>query len=171
MSNIILPLDTLDFSASIAEISPYLVNQLVNLTTSDSSKVDFILAETSDLPVTTELLSQLNVTMLNAVYLEAQGGNEYYQGSQINSCIILPLEETESTIGAYSAPIGSPRVPGQENGYHKEDCTLIESYSLNQPVFTGCEIEDAELVYSFQVPEGTLYKAIIIFLNENTISE
>jgi hypothetical protein len=171
MSNIIIPLTTVDFSASIAEISPYLVNQLVNLTTSDRSKVDFILAEASDLPATSEALSSLNVTILNMVYMEVQGGSEYYQGSQINSCIILPLEETGSTIGAYSAPIGAPRLSDQTNGYNKEDCTLVESYSLDQPVFTGCELVDAELVYSFQVPEGTLYKAIIIFLNENTIPE
>lgn len=170
MSNIISSLETIDFSASIAEVSPYLVNQLIKLNEMDWSTAYFILAENSDLTATTEILSQLNLSILNLVYLEIQGGTEHYQATQMNSCIILPLEETGSTIGAYSAPIGSARQPAPLNGYFKDDCTLIQSQSLDQPVFTESELGGAELVYSFQVPEGQLYKAIIIFVNEKAIT-
>lgn len=171
MSNIILPLDTVDFSATIAEVTPYLTNQLVKLMEVDWSTAYFVLAENSELTATTAALSQLNLTMTNLVYLEIQGGTEHYQATQVNSCIILPLVETGSTIGAYSAPTGAARQPAPLNGYFKEDCTLLESNSLDEPVFTGCELEGAELVYSFQVPEGQEYKALLIFVNENTLPE
>ena len=104
--------------------------------------------------------------------MEVQGGTEHrYNGARVNSVIVLPLEETGSTFGAYSAPLGSARLPDHPNGYHPEDCTLLESHSLDEPIFVGCELDGAELVYSFQVPEDTRFKALLIFVNENTIPE
>jgi hypothetical protein len=129
-----------------------------------------VLADESDLPVTSAVLSQLNASILNIVYLERQGGVEHHQATQNNSCIIIPLEATGSTIAAYSAPYNSPRREDFPNAYYKDDCLLIDSHSLDEPVFTGSEIEGNDLVYSFQVPEGTVHKSLIIFLNESTIS-
>lgn len=171
MSNIILPLTSVDFSASIAELSPYLENQLIALHEVERATTYFILAEHSELPATNEVLSQLNLTIQNLVYLEIKSGAEYYQATQVSSCIILPLTDSGASIGAYSVPYGSAKLPAPMNGYFKEDCTLIESHSLNEPVFTGCELDGAELAFSFQVPEGMVHKAIIIFVNEKTITE
>jgi hypothetical protein len=170
MSNIILPLSHIDFTATIAELTPYLENNTMNLPSPDWSEVSIVLADESELPVTSAALSQLNASILTVVYLERQGGIEHYQASRNNSCIIIPLESSGSTIAAYSTPYNSPRREDFPNAYHKDDCTLISSHSLDEPVFTGSEIEGADLVYSFQVPEGILYKSLIIFINESTIT-
>lgn len=172
MSNIILPLNTVDFSASIAEVSPYLENQLLEIVTRAWSTAHVVLAEASEMPVTTELLSSLNISLLNLVYLEVQGGTEkHYNAARTNSSIIVPLEETGSTFSAYSAPIDSERKSDPITEYYEEDCTLLESHSLDEPIFVGSELDGAELVYAFDVPEGQLFKAILIFINENTIPQ
>jgi len=170
MSNIILPLTHIDFTTTIAELTPYLQNATMTLPGQSWAEVSVVLADESDLPVTSAALSQLNASILNIVYLERQGGIEHFQASTSNSCIIIPLESSGSTIAAYSAPYNSPRREDFPTAYHKDDCLLIDSHSLDEPTFTGSVIEGAELVYSFQVPEGIVYKSLIIFINESTIS-
>ena len=175
MSNIITPLTNVDFTASIAELKPFLENRVIAMPSStDWSDVYFLMAAGEDIPATCNTLAELNLTILNIVYVETQGGHEYYQGATPNSCIILPLTEGDSrTINAYSAPLNATVVLGAypTKGYHAEDCTLIESHVVTEPAFisSGSVLEDAELVYSFRIPEGTLYKSIAIFVNEDTL--
>ena len=170
MSNI-TPLSNMDFSAAIAEITPFLENQLVEIPlNAPHSEVYFIMSETTELPVTNDILATLNLSMLHAVYIETQGGVEFYHRSQANSCIVLPLEITGSTIGAYSVPLGSARRPNLPQAYYKEDCTLIESHqSVDGPVFLGIEADGFELAFYLNIPSDKTFKAITIFLNENTI--
>ena len=170
MSNIILPLTHIDFTTTIAELTPYLQNATITLPSQTWAEVSIVLADESDLPVTSAALSQLNASIRNIVYLERQGGIEHFQASTSNSCIIIPLESSGSTIAAYSAPYNSPKREDFPTAYHKDDCLLIDSLSLDEPTFTGSVIEGAELVYSFQIPEGIVYKSLIIFINESTIS-
>jgi hypothetical protein len=170
MSNIITPLDNIDFTATLAEIKPYLEDRIIAMPVIPNwSDIYLVVADAADLSITNSVLTDLNQSILSVVYTETQGGVEYYQGSQPNSCIILPLEATGSILRAYSAPLGSTRLEDLPNGYHKEDCTLLETHSLDGPVFTGCAVDGAELVFSFQVPEGQVFKSVIIFLNEDTI--
>ena len=174
MSNIIIPLTSVDFTASIAELTPYLENRIVAMPSSqDWSDIYYMMATGEELSITANTLAELNLTILNVVYVETQGGHEYYQGATPNSCIILPLNESDSrTINAYSVPLGSARLQTYPTeGYNAEDCTLLESHLVTEPAFisSGSVLEDAELVYSFRIPEGTLYKSIAIFLNEDTL--
>ena len=175
MSNIITPLTNVDFTASLAELTPFLEDRVIAMPSSqDWSDVYFLMATREDIPATFNTLAELNLSILNIVYIETQGGNEFYQGATPNSCIILPLAGSESrTINAYSAPLGTTGVSETypTKGYHAEDCTLIESHVVVGPAFisSGSVLEDAELVYSFRTSEGTLYKAIVIFLNEDTL--
>lgn len=172
MSNILSPLTSIDFSASIAEITPYLEDQTVNMMDNGWSQVDYILGNPEDLAATVSILSQLNTSILNAVLLTIEGGHTRYQGARPNNCIILPLEtSTGSVLNAYSAPLGSARYEDDLNRFYEENLTLIESESLDSPLLSGSEIPDAELVYSFQVPEGQTYKAILIFVNEDIIPQ
>lgn len=171
MSNIIIPLSDIDFSAAIAEITPFLENQTMAMPKrSPHSDVYFILADAADLPVTNAILATMNLSMVNTVYVETGGGVEFYQHAQTNSCIILPLEATGSTVGAYSVPLGSSRRSGLPTAYHKEDCTLIESHhSVDSPVFIGTDTDDFELAMYFNIPSDKTLKSIAIFLNEDTI--
>lgn len=175
MSNIITPLTNVDFTASLAELNPFLEDRVVAMPSSqDWSDVYFLMAAREDIPTTFNTLAELNLSILNIVYIETQGGNEYYQGATPNSCIILPLTGSDSrTINAYSAPLDATVVLGTypTKGYHAEDCTLIESHAVTGPTFisSGSVLEDAELVYSFRTSEGTLYKSIVIFVNEDTL--
>lgn len=169
MSNILSPLTSVDFSASIAELTPYLENQTVIMMDNDWSEVHYILSNPEDLPETVSVLAQLNATILNTVYMSVQGGHVRYQGARPNNCIILPLEVTGAKLNAYSAPLGSSRPTDDANRYYEEDCTLIKSESLDSPLLSGSAIPDAELVYWFEIPEGQIFKAILIFLNEDII--
>lgn len=169
MSNILSPLTHIDFSASLAEITPCLENQTLSLMAGEWSEVHYILSNPEDLPETNAIVAQLNATILNTVYLTIEGGHTRYQGSRPNNCIILPLETTGSSLNAYSAPLGSTRYTDDFNRYYEENCTLIESESLDSPLLSGSEIPDAELVYWFEVPEGQIFKAILIFVNEDII--
>lgn len=169
MSDILSPLTSVDFSASIAELIPYLENQTVVMMDNDWAEVHYILSDPEDLPETSAVLAQLNATILNTVYLTVEGGHVRYQGATPNNCIILPLEATGAKLNAYSASLGSARYPDDTNRYYEEDCTLIKSGSLDSPLLSGSEISDAELVYRFEVPEGQLFKAILLFLNEYII--
>jgi hypothetical protein len=121
------------------------------------------------LPETVATLAELNLSLVNVLYIETQGGTEFYQGAPPNSCVVLSIEDTDSTISAYSAPLGSARLSSHPNGYHVEDCTLIESHSADGPMFMSCVLEGAELVYSFQIPEDKVYKSIVIVVNEDTL--
>jgi hypothetical protein len=175
MSNIITPLTNVDFTASLAELIPFLEDRIIAMPSSnDWSDVYFLMAASEDMTETFNILAELNLSILNIVYIETQGGNEYYQGATPNSCIILPLTASVSrTINAYSAPLGTAGLSETYpvKGYHAEDCTLIESHAVTGPVFigSGSVLEDAELVYSFQTSEGTLYKSIVILVNEDTL--
>jgi hypothetical protein len=171
MSNILSPLTSVDFSASIAEITPYLENATINMMDNGWSQVDYILSDPQDLSETISVLAQLNATILNAVCMTIQGGNIRYQGARPNNCIILPLVTTGSVLNAYTAPMGATRYEDDPNRFYDENLTLIESESLDSPLLSGSEVSGAELVYSFQVPEGQLYKAILLFVNENIIPE
>ena len=170
MSNI-TPLTDVDFSAAIAEITPLFENQIVEIPKrSPHSDVYYILAEPTELPVTNAILASMNLSMLHAVYVETQGGVEFYHSPQVNSCIVLPLEITGSTIGAYSVPLGSARRSDLPQAYHKEDCTLIESHqSVDGPVFLGIEADGFELAFYLNIPSGKTLKSIIIFVNEETL--
>jgi hypothetical protein len=171
MSNIITPLTNVDFTASLAELKPHLENRIVAMPSAETwSDVYYLMVAGDELPITASTLAELNLTLMNVVYIETQGGQEYYQGTTPHSCIVLSIEEIESrTINAYSAPHTSSRLPDYPNGYHAEDCTLIQSHLVDEPVFLGCTIDDAELVYSFRIPEGEVYKSIVIFVNEDTL--
>lgn len=170
MSNIITPLNHVDFSSAIAELKSHLELRIVAIPSASSwSDVYYFMVTPDLLPETVNALTELNLSMTNLIYLETQGGNEFYRGAPSESCIILSLEETGSTISAYSAPLDSPRLPDHLVGYHPEDCTLLESHSADVPVFMGSSIEGAELVYSFEIPEDKVYKSIAIFVNEDTV--
>lgn len=169
MNKILSPLTSVDFSASIAEIEPYLENQTIIMIDHEWSTVYYILSNSEDLPVTSSVLAQLNATMLNAVYMTVEGGHVRYQGARPNNCIILPLEVTGSKLNAYSAPLGSARYTDDANRFYEENCTLIKSESLDSPLLSGSTVEGSELVYWFEVPEGQIFKAILIFVNEDII--
>jgi hypothetical protein len=170
MNNIITPLTNVDFTACIEELKSHLELRIIAVPSAEAwTDIYYFMVTGAELPITANVLAGLNLSIINVLYLETQGGNEYYQGTTPNSCIVLPLEEIGSTVSAYSAPLNSPRLPDYPNGYHPEDCTLIESHSADEPVFLGCAIENAELVYSFQVPKDKIYKSIVIFFNEDTL--
>jgi hypothetical protein len=170
MSNIITPLTSVDFTASIAELKSHLEVRIVAMPAPKPwSDIYYFMVPGDLLPETSNTLAELNLSILNVLYIETQGGNEYYQGTTPNSYIIFPLEETESTLSAYSAPIGSAGIPDDPNGYNAEDCTLLENYSLSEPLFVKCVLDDAEPVYYYQIPEGEVFKSIIVFVNEDTL--
>ena len=175
MSNIITLLTNVDFTASLAELIPFLEDRVIAMPSSqDWSDLYFLMATREDIPETFNTLAELNLSILNRLYTETQGGNEYYQGATPNSCIIIPLTASDSrTINAYSAPLGStgPSETYPTRGYYAEDCTLLESHVVTGPAFisSGSVLEDAELVYSFRTLEGSLYKTIAIFVNEDTL--
>lgn len=170
MSNLITPPSNIDFSAAIAEITPFLENQIVEIPLNvPHSSAYVILSETTELPVTTAILATMNVSMLHAVYVETTGGVEFYHNAQLNSCIVLPLEVTGTTVGEYSVPIGSARIPNFPMAYHKEDCTLIESQPLDGPLFIGTAADGFELAFYVNVPSDKTFKAIAIYINEDSI--
>ena len=170
MSNIITPLTNVDFTASLAELKSHLELRIVAMpSVAEWSEIYYFMVSGAQLPKTSNTLAELNLTILNVLYIETQGGHVSYQEATPNSCIILSLEETQSTISAYSAPLNSPRLPNYPNRYQAEDCTLLENHSLSEPVFASCILNDAEPVYSFDIPEGEVFKSIVIFLNEDTL--
>jgi hypothetical protein len=166
-NNNITPLTNIDFAASIAELKPLLINNLVALPRSvDWSELYYIAADANDLPITTNTLANLNLAILNLYYVERRSSPEdYYEEAVPRNYIILPLVEADeiATIAsAYSAPLNSTRLPNNPTLYNPEDCTLLKSHPLNEPAFIGCDLEDAELVYCFKVPEDEVFKAIAI---------
>jgi len=170
MSNIITPLTNVDFTACLAELKSHLELRIVAMPSLSSWSDIYYFMVTGDLlPETGAALAELNLSLVNILYIETQGGTEFYQGAPPNGCIILSIEETGSTISAYSAPLGSTRLSNHPNGYQVEDCTLLESHSVDGPMFMSCVLEDAELVYSFQIPEDKVYKSIVIVVNEDTL--
>ncbi len=170
MSNIITPLTSVDFTASIAELKSLIEDRIVAMPSLSAwSDLYYIMVTGPELAATATAFAELNLSIINVLYIETQGGNEFYQGAPPSSCVILSVEETGSTISAYSAPLDSAKLPGHSNGYHAEDCTLLESHSADEPVFMSSVLEDAELVYSFQIPEDKIYKSIVIFVNEDTL--
>lgn len=170
MSNIITPLTNVDFAASLTELKSHLEARIVAIPGPSSwSDIYYLMVGAEELTVTKNTLAELNLSILNVLYVETQGGVEFYQGATPNSYIILSVEETEATLSAYSAPLNSARLPTHTNGYHAEDCTLLESHSLAEPLFTGHEIDGAELVLSFQIPESETFKSLVIFVNEDTL--
>ena len=169
MSNIITPLTNVDFTASLAELKPLLINKLVDVPMAvDWSKLYYIAARPNTLPITSSTLAELKLSILELYYVERQRWPEtYYEESVPHSYIILPLVETEeiATIAsAYSAPLNSTRLPNNPRFYNPEDCTLLKSHPLNEPTFIGVELEDAELVYCFEIPEDKVFKAIVILV-------
>lgn len=170
MSNIITPLTNVDFTASLAELKSHLDRHIVAMPSiAEWSDIYYFMTSGEHLPETVNTLAELNLTILNVLYVETQGGHVSYQEATTNSCIVFSLEETESTISAYSAPLNSPRLSGYPNRYNAEDCTLLENHSLSEPVFTSRVLNDAELVYSFDIPEGEIFKSIVLFVNEDTL--
>jgi hypothetical protein len=170
MSNIITPLTNVDFTACIEELKSHLELRIVAIPQAEPwSDLYYFMVTGEDLPETEAILAELNLSLVNILYIETQGGIEYYHGAPPLGCIILSLEELESrTINAYSAPLNSARLPEYPNGYNPGDCTLIQGHAGDEPVFLSGVLEDAELVYSFGIPEGAVYKSIAIFVNENT---
>jgi hypothetical protein len=164
--NNITPLTNIDFAASIAELKPLLTTNLVALPpATDWSELYYIMASANDLPITSNTLAELNLEILNLYYVERQSSPDYYEESVPHCYIILPLvepEEIATIASAYSAPLNSTRLPDNPNLYDPEDCTLLKSHPLTEPTFIGFELEDAELVYCFKIPEDTVFKAIVI---------
>lgn len=170
MSNIITPLTNIDFATSLVELKSHLEARIVAMPgPSTWSDIYYFMVGGEELSITSTTLAELNLSILNVLYIETQGGVEFYQGATPNSYIILPLDETEATLSTYSAPLNSARLPDHPNGYHAEDCTLLESHSLTGPTFIGHEIDGAELVFSFQIPENETFKSIVIFVNEDVL--
>jgi hypothetical protein len=165
-NNNITPLTNTDFTASIEELKPLLLNNLVALPpTTDWSELYYIMAGANDLPITNNTLASLKLSILNLYYVERQSSPDYYEESVPHCYIILPLvepEEIATIASAYSAPLNSTRLPNNPNLYNPEDCTLLKSHPLNEPAFIGVELEDAELVYCFKIPEDKVFKAIVI---------
>jgi hypothetical protein len=171
MSNIITPINNIDFSAAIAEITPFLENQVMAIPKrTPHSDMYLILAPPQDFPVTNAILGTMNLSMVNPIYAETEGGAESYQHAQSNSCIVLPLEVTGSTVGAYSVPLGSSKMPDLAYSFYKEDCTLIEEHQpADGPLFINTNVDGFELATYFNIPSGKTLKSIIIFVNEETL--
>ena len=165
--NNITPLTNIDFAASIAELKPLLLHNLVALPQAvDWSELYYFATNANNLLITNNTLAQLNLSIINLYYVERQSSIEdYYEEAVPRNYIILPLvepDETATIASAYSAPLNSTRLPNNPTLYNPEDCTLLKSHPLNEPTFMGCELEDAELVYCFNVPENKVFKAIVI---------
>ena len=171
MSNLITPPSNIDFSAAIAEITPFLENEIVTMPGygTDQRDVFYILAEPTDFPITNAILATMNLSMLNLVYFENRGGIEFYQPALLKSCIMLPLEVTGTTISTYSVPLGSSRQPSFPPAYYKDDCTLIESQPLDSPLFVGTAADGFELALYVNVPSDKILKSIAIIVNEDSI--
>ena len=110
------------------------------------------------------------MSMLHLYYVERKITPESYYEEPIEaSYIILPLIETEeiaAIASVYSAPLNSTRLPNNPRLYNPEDCTLLASHLLNEPMFMGNgDLEDdAELVTCFEIPEDKVFKAIVIIV-------
>ena len=167
-NNNITPLTNIDFAASLEELKPLLLNNLVALPpATDWSELYYIMAGTNDLPITRNTLAEMKLSIVNLYYVERQSSPDYYEESVPHNYIILPLvepDEIATIASAYSAPLNSTRLPNNPTLYNPEDCTLLKSHPLNEPAFVGCDLEDAELelVYCFKIPEDQVFKAIVI---------
>jgi hypothetical protein len=162
MSNIILPIDHIDFSASVEEMQLHIEDSKLTLFENSRITTSYILVDAEAVPITSSIISELNGELLTIVYVEINGGIEAgYGEAPAKQSIILPLEETSSTLNRYS--ISEDAVKTYTNvgaSYLAEDCTLVDTFEINGPAFLG-----TDFIFSLEVPAGETFKALILFFD------
>ena len=162
MSNIISPFASIDFGSTEAELSVFITDTSYIYTNENWTVTLIIPDQVASLPNLSSLLSAEGLSVSTVDYVEVSSGSESYSRTVPYDSIIIPVQDAGSTISSYSLAEGAQKDPSKYNSYFASDCTLLDTLPL-----TGCVAVKKNQVTKLTVPEGEVFKAYVILVNED----